>query len=175
MRKTALTSGLISGGVIAPVMYVLLCLARNNANFGISNILMYAAVVMLFIMMSWGIKSYRDNTQDGFITFGKAFKVGILISLVSSLCYAILWLILFNPIFKGFMEQHSAALIGKLKVSGAPVAEIAAKKEEILKHVGLYRNSFIRVVIIFIQAFPVEAIMAVIASFILKRKQPDVV
>jgi len=118
--------------------------------------------------------SYRDNAPGGFITFGKAFKVGVLMSLVSSLCSAILWMILFKPIFKDFMAQHSAALMEKLKSSGASVNEIAAKKEEMLKHAKLYENPLFRAAIIFIQGFPVEAIMTVIASFVLKKKQPSV-
>jgi len=173
MKKTVLKFGLISGGSIT-AMYVLLCLARNSGNLDISEILMYAGVVLLFIMVFLGVKSYRDSERSGFITFGKAFKVGILISLVSSLCCAILWMILFKPIFKDFMKQHSAALMEKLRSSGASVEEIAAKNGEMLKHAELYENPFLRAGIIFIQGFPVEAFMTVIASFILKKKQPDV-
>jgi len=43
-----------------------------------------------------------------------------------------------------------------------------------LKQTELYKNHFLRAGIIFIQGFPVEAIMTVIASFILKKKQPNV-
>ena len=173
MKKRILTFGLISTVALA-AMYVLMCLARQNGNSEISEILVYAGVVVLFTMVFVWIKSYRDNALGGFITFGKAFKVGILMSLASSLCYAIMWMILFNSIFKGFMEQHSVALMEKLKASGASVEEIAAKKEEMLKQAKLYGNPSSRVAIIFIQGFPVEAIMTLVASFVLKKKQPDV-
>jgi ethanolamine transporter EutH len=172
MNKTIFTFGLISGGGMA-VMYSLMCLARQSTSFDISQILVYAAVVLLFTMIFMGIKSYRDNALGGFITFGEAFKVGILISLVSSLCYAMLWMILYNPVFRDFMQQHSAALMEKLNTSGVPVTAIAGKKEEILKHAALYENPLLRAGIIFIQGFPVEAIMALIASFVIKKKQPN--
>jgi len=167
MKKTILTFGPISAAMMA-VMYVFMCLARDSGNILLSQILTYAGVVVLFVMLFMGIKSYRGHAPGGFITFGKAFKVGIYISLVSSLCSAIIWLILYNPIFKDFMEQHTAVLIEKLNASGASIAEIAAKKEEMLKHTGLYENPIYRAGIIFIQGFPVEAIMTVIASFVLK-------
>ena len=173
MKKTTLIFGFSSGGNMT-VMYILICLARNGGSVNISQILMCAAVLLLFIFVFLGIKSYRDSVLDGYITFGKAFKIGILISLVSSLSYTILWVILFNPIFKDFMEQHAAFLIEKLKISGASVVEINAKKEEMLKHAMLYRNPFFRAGIIFIQAFPVEAIMIGIASVVIKKKQSGV-
>jgi len=34
-------------------------------------------------MVFFGIRSYRDNVGGGTITFGKAFTVGILITLLS--------------------------------------------------------------------------------------------
>ena len=92
-------------------------------------------------------------------------------SLVSSLCYAVLWTILYSPVFKGFMEQHAAAVMAQLKTSGASAGQLAAEKAQMLKHATLYQNPFFRVVLIFIQGFPVEAIMAAVASFILKKKQ----
>jgi len=173
MKKTILTFGPISA-IIMAVMYVFMCLARDSGNILVSQILTYAGVVVLFGMLFWGIKSYRDHSPGGFIKFGKAIKVGIFISLVTSLCSAIIWLVLYNPIFKDFLGQHSAALIEKLNASGASVGEIAAKKEEILRHDSLYDNPLYRSGIIFIQGFPVEVIMAVVAAFFLKKKQAAV-
>lgn len=170
MKKTILTFGPISAAMMAG-MYVVFCLARDSGNIPLSQILTYTGAVLLFVMLFFGIKYYRDHAQDGFITFGKAFKVGIYISLVTSLCSAIIWMILYEPVFKAFMDHHTAVLIEKLNTSGAAVVEIAAKREEILSHARLYDNPIYRAGIIFIQGFPVEAIMTVIAAFVLKKKQ----
>jgi len=170
MKKTILTFGPISAAMMA-AMYVVFCLARDSGNILLSQILTYTGAVLLFVMLFFGIKYYRDHAQSGFITFGKAFQVGIYISLVTSVCSALIWMILYEPVFKDFMDHHTAALIEKLNTSGAPVAEIASKKEEILSHDALYDNPIYRAGIIFIQGFPVEAIMTVIAAFVLKKKQ----
>jgi ethanolamine transporter EutH len=170
MKKTALKFGLTSS-VSLVGLYILMCLARQNEDFVISQILVYFSVVLLCGFLFFGIKSYRDNTLDGFITFGQAFKVGFLISLVSSLCHVFLWIILYTPIFKDFMEQHSTFLIEKLKASGASIEAITAKKEQLIKQDGLYNKPLFRAGIIFIQAFPVEAVIALVASFVLKKNQ----
>ena len=172
MKKTGLIFGPVSSVMMA-AMYVLFCLARDSGNIILSQILTYTAVVLLFMMLFFGIKYYRDKAHSGFISFGKAIRVGIYISLVSSLCSAMIWMILYEPVFKDFMAQHTATLIEKLNASRASVADIAAKKEEIIKHNDLYNNPFLRAGIIFIQGFPVEVIMAVIDAFVVKKKQPS--
>lgn len=168
MKKIAFTYGVISGSSMA-IMYVLVCLTRNNANYVLSQMLMYAAVAILFFMVFTGINSYRKRVMDGFITFGQAFKAGILISLVSSLCYTIAWMILFNPFFKDFMEQHAATVMAQLKANGASSGIIIAKKEEMSRYIGFYKNPIFRPAIIFIQAFPAQTILTLIASLFLKR------
>ncbi len=170
MKKTILTFGPVSSVMMA-AMYVLFCMARDSGNVFISQILTYTAVFLLFMMLFFGIKYYRDKAHSSFISFGKAIRVGIYISLASSLCSAMIWMLLYEPVFKDFMTDHTAALIEKLNVSGASIADIAAKKEEIIKHNELYNNPFLRAGIIFVQGFPVEIIMAVIAAFVLKKKR----
>jgi len=40
----------------------------------------------LFLLIYFGIRSYRDNTVAGQISFGRAFACGILSALIDSLC-----------------------------------------------------------------------------------------
>src|ERR1700756_5328056 len=125
MKKTVLTFGLISGGIMAAMM-VITGFVGKNMGFDKAEILGYSTMILAGIMIFVGIKSYRDNANGGLITFGKAFKVGILIVAVSSVLYVITWMILFSTIFKDFMLDYSAAMIEKVKASGASAAEIAA-------------------------------------------------
>ena len=39
-------------------------------------------MVLAFLMVFFGVRSYRDNVAGGHVTFGRAFKVGLLITLV---------------------------------------------------------------------------------------------
>jgi len=53
----------------------------------------YAAMLLAFSLVYVGVKSYRDRENGGVICFGKAFQVGLLISLVASTIYVITWMI----------------------------------------------------------------------------------
>jgi hypothetical protein len=169
MKKTVLTFGFISGGIMGAMM-VITGLIGKNMGFDKAEILGYSTMILAGIMIFVGIKSYRDNTNGGLITFGKAFKVGILITFISSVIYVFVWMILFSTIFKDFMLDYSAAMMEKVKASGASAAEIAAKKEEMLKYVELYKNPFFRAAITFMEPLPVGVAITLIASFILKKK-----
>ena len=48
-------------------------------------------MVIALSMIFFGIKSYRDNYQNGAIGFWKGFQVGLLITLIASLMYALTW------------------------------------------------------------------------------------
>ena len=73
MKKIVWTFGLISGAVMALFMIVTLPFA--NAIGEHSLILGYAGIVAGFLLVFFGVRSYRDNVLGGRIGFGRAFTV----------------------------------------------------------------------------------------------------
>ena len=88
MRKVVLTFGLISGA-ISSLMMVLTLPFIHTIRLDRAEIIGYATLVLSFLMVFFGIRSYRDNVADGTIGFVQAFKVGILITLISCACYVV--------------------------------------------------------------------------------------
>ena len=43
----------------------------------------YTAIVLSFLLVFFGIRSYRDNYGNGQITFSKVFAVGISVTVIS--------------------------------------------------------------------------------------------
>ncbi len=73
-------------------------------------------------MIFFGIKSYRDNCQNGAIKFVKALQVGMLITLVASLMYATALEAYFQikpEILTSFMDKYADHQINKMKEKGA--------------------------------------------------------
>ena len=81
MKKTVLTFGLISGLIISVLMGGSLLLA-GKIGAGHSMALGYTNMVASFLLIYFGIRSYRDNTLAGRISFARAFACGILITLI---------------------------------------------------------------------------------------------
>ena len=124
MKKTVLTFGLISGA-LSSLMMVATVPFLHNIGLNKGLVIGYTAIVLSFLLVFFGIRSYRDNVGNGQITFTKAFAVGISITLISCLFYVGTWEILyFNFLPPDFMDKYGAQRIEKLKASGASPAVI---------------------------------------------------
>ena len=117
MKKTVLTFGLISGAISSLLMVVTLPFA-HKIGFNKALIVGYTTIVLSFLLVYFGIRSYRDNVGNGHITFKKAFAVGICITLISCIFYVVTWEILYFNFMHDFMDNYGADMIERLKASG---------------------------------------------------------
>jgi Protein of unknown function (DUF4199) len=172
MKKTVLKYGAISGAVVGVLAGILtpLCL---NGNVDPSNMQVfgYTMMVLAFIAVFLGIRSYREQ-QGGTITFGRAFKVGILITLMACAVYVIGWEIVYWGFMPDFGDKYAAYTLQKMEAEGATPAAIAEARIKMAEFVKLYRNPFFNVGMTFMEIFPVGLIMTLISAAILRKKAP---
>jgi hypothetical protein len=172
MKKTILTFGLISGAIISVLMLATVPFA-DRLGIGHSYLIGYTTMILAFLLVYFGIRSYRDNFGDGRISFGKAFVIGISITLISSLCYVVTWEIVYFKFMPDFMDKYGAAAVQKLQASGASAAAIQAKVEEVRRYKELEDNPFTNAAMTFIEPFPVGLVVTLISAAILRRTSPS--
>ncbi len=170
MKKTVLTFGIIAGVIISVLMDSALLLA-NKIGSGHSMLLGYTIMVASFLLVYFGIRSYRDNTLAGQISFGRAFACGILIALITCVCYVATWEVLYFGFMPHFMDSYFAAQIQKVQSSGLAPATIAAEVAAIQRSQQLYQNPLVNIAYTFIEPLPVGLIMTLISAAILRKKQ----
>ena len=164
MKKTVLTFGLISGAIIMVMMWgTLPFMDKIGPNRGI--VIGYTTMVLSFMMVFFGIRSYRENYGGGRITFGRAFAVGILITLISCAIYVITWEIMYFGV-PGFGEKFLAMYTTMIKNSGASPEKIQAQ----LDMMKSYNNPLFNAAITFTEPFPVGLIITLISALILRKK-----
>lgn len=173
MKKIVLTFGLISGALMAIFMFATLPFV-DRVGMDRMVIVVYAWMVLAFMLVFFGVRSYRENVNGGTVTFGRAFAVGILIALISSICYVIAWQVLYYGFMPDFFEKYAAHVIEQERASGATAAAIAAKTQEMDQMKQLVKNPFIHAAFVFLEPFPVGLVITLISAVILrKRKKPD--
>jgi hypothetical protein len=169
MKKTVLTFGLIAGVMISVLMDGSLLVA-NKIGSGHSMVLGYTMMVASFLLVYFGIRSYRDNNLAGQISFGRAFACGILIALITCICYVAMWEILYFNFMPHFMDSYWAAQIHRVQSSGLDPATIATQVAAIQHSAQLYQNPFVNMAYTFIEPLPVGLVMTLISAAILRRK-----
>ena len=126
MKKTIVTFGLISGAVSSAMMLLTMPF-MDRIGFERGYFVGYTSIVLSFLLVFFGIRSYRDNVGAGQITFGKAFMIGLGITVISCVCYVITWEVLYFTVMHDFMDKYAAYVIGKAKSSGATEAVLQQK------------------------------------------------
>ena len=169
MTKTVLTFGLISGFMISVLMGGSLLLA-DKIGSGHSMALGYTIMVASFLLIYFGIRSYRDNTLLGHISFGRAFACGILITLITTVCYVAMWEILYFNFMPHFMDGYFAAQIRNVQSAGLDAATTARKVAEIRHSQQLYQNPLVNIAYTFIEPLPVGLLITLISAAMLRRK-----
>ncbi len=169
MKKTVLTFGLIAGAIMSVMMFSTLPF-MDKIGFEKGEIIGYTTIVGSFLLVFFGIRSYRENVGGGKISFGRAFAVGILITLVACVCYVITWEIIYFLITPDFIDKYSSYLIEKIRASGATQQVIDAKMQEMKSFKALYANPLINVAITLIEPLPIGLIVTLISSAILRKK-----
>ncbi len=155
MKKNIIVYGLISGLIISALMAVTVSMCYNSGSFDSSILLGYASMLIAFSMIFVGIKNYRGRYNGGIISFGKAFKIGLFISLIASTIYVVVWLIEERLFFPDFMEKYSAHEITKLQASGISATELASKTKELEQAKEWYKNPFLKISMTFMEILPV--------------------
>jgi hypothetical protein len=169
MKKTVLTFGLISGFIISVLMGGTLFFA-DKIGSGHSMVLGYTIMVASFLLIYFGVRSYRDNTLLGEISFGRAFACGILITLITTACYVVMWEVLYFNFMPHFMDSYFAAQILKVQSAGLDPATTAAQVAAIRHSQQLYQNPLINIAYTIIEPLPVGLIVTLISAALLSRK-----
>lgn len=172
MKKNVLVFGLISGLVVSTLMAISMVTMYNNPDAGHgggSMIIGYLSMLVAFSLIFVAVKNYRDKQNGGVISFGKAFKIGLLIALIGSTMYVIMWALLYNFYMPDFMDRYCAQMIENAKPTSSP-AKIQELTEQMNTQKEMYKNPLFFVLFTYFEIFPIGLIVSLVTALILKRK-----
>lgn len=170
MKKTVLVFGLIAGLIVTAMMVFSSVACYNNPDFEGSMLLGYAGMIIAFAFIFVGVKNLRDKHYGGAITFGKAFQAGLLITLIASTCYVLVWSIEYLFFMPDFMERYSEHVLRQARESGADAAGLAEQTAQMAKYKEWYKNPVLFLLLTYMEIFPVGLVIALLCALILKRK-----
>ena len=171
MKKSVWIFGTVLGTVLCANMIYMVHLCYTKPDFESNDLVGYAALVVMFSLIFFGVRDYRNKQLDGVISFGKALKTGLMIALVGSIMYVVVWLFCYYLFVPDYLDKYIPHVIKKTAENGATATELAAKEKEMDNFKEMYKNPFFVIIITFLEVFPVGLVVALASALILKKRR----
>ena len=155
MKKIVIVNGLIAGAIVAAMFLITMGLYHKNGNFDGGMWVGYASMLLAFSLIFVAIIRYRDKYNNGVVSFGKAFRIGLYITLIASTIYVVTWLIDYYVFIPDFADKYATAILDKLKASGASAAKIANQTKEMASFKEMYKNPLFVILFTYLEILPV--------------------
>ncbi|MEO5590117.1 MAG: DUF4199 domain-containing protein [Gemmatimonadaceae bacterium] len=172
MKNTVIKYGLISGALISAMMMLTIIPFHEQIGFTTTGMVVgYTTMVLAFLLVYFGVRSYRDNVGGGTVRFGRALAVGLLIAAVSSACYVATWQVVYYKFMPNFMDKYATSELEKARANGASEVQIATQKAEMEKFAVMYKNPLYNVAFTLMEPMPVGLIVSLISAGMLSRRR----
>lgn len=168
MKNTILRYGTYGGISITLLFFVALFLGQY-LDYGAREVIGYATMIVSLSFIFFGIKHYRDNENQGVVTFAKALTIGVLISLIVSLVFGVIDVIYIKYINPDFVADYYATSVEELRNS-VPAAELQEKLKALEAQKEMFSGAFMNFLLMSITVFILGFIISLLSSLFLQRK-----
>ncbi|MCC7054416.1 MAG: DUF4199 domain-containing protein [Gemmatimonadaceae bacterium] len=176
MRQTVLKYGFIAGGILSALLTVTVAVPTMlgiEPSLPLGMVIGYTTMLVSFLFIHFGIRSYRDTVLDGSVRFWQAARVGLLIALIGAICYAATWQVVYRTFLPDFAEKYGQAAVIAAEKRGASAAEIEKTRSEMAEFAVMYRNPLYNFGITLLEPAPVGILVALISARILSRRRRE--
>jgi len=180
MKKIVITFGIIAGLVSGSMFYIMH--QDDPSNFDFENGMLYGYISMLiaFSTIFFAVKQYRDKYNGGVIKFGKAFLIGLYITLIASVVYIVAWEIYYNNFATDFTDVYMEHVKTKMAADGKTAEMIETELADQIEMMETYKNSMpLRMVMTLVEIFPVGLLVSLISALVfgvfLKKKPKEAI
>ena len=171
MKKTVLTFGVISGLIIAVLMSVTISFS-HQIGLNRAMVIGYTTMVLAFLLVFFGIRSYRENVGHGSISFGRALSVGFLIMLISCCFYVATWEVIYHNFLPNFADEYMTIAAEQMRTSGKPPQQIEAEIANMQSMMQMYKSNILfNIAFTFLEPLPVGLVMTLISALILRKRR----
>ena len=164
MNNIIIKNGLFGSIIVSALLVFVTMYMKANPEKEVSMMIGFAVMILAFFFVAMGIKQQRD-ANNGLITFGKAFMIGLWITLIISTIYVLVWLIILYNFFPNFAEHYTDMAIQK-----ASPEEVAKVTEEMNSFKEMYKNPIMVILFTYIEILPLGIVFSLVSALILKKK-----
>lgn len=165
MKKITFIFGSVIGLVLSTNSILHMNMMYSNPGYVGNDVVGYATLVLVFSVIYFGVRNYRNQHLDGKISFPKAFKTGALICFIASTYYVVLGLLYYYIFVPDFMDVYADYII-----RNSPANEVEIKTAQMESMKEMSENPFFLVLFSYFEVLPIGMVVALISAFITRKK-----
>ncbi|MBB6254219.1 DUF4199 domain-containing protein [Nitrospirillum iridis] len=171
MLRKILTHGLAAGLISGLAMGVLTTVPHGHLPMAVEMALGYATMLVALSTVFLAVKRHRDTALGGVIRFWPALFLGLGISVVGGVIYALAWEVTQALNHMDYVNDYAQAMISQQKASGASDEALAALTVEMDKMRAKYANPLYRLSLTFNEIFPVGVLVSLVSAGLLRNSR----
>ncbi len=168
-KKNSIFNHALTYGAIVGIALIIWTILLFIMDLSFNKWLGYVSYLFIIAGIILGMKSYRDNVQGGFINYGKALGIGVLISLIAGIISALYFLIHINFVDTEFLAKSQQFTEEQMLSKGLTEEQVEMQIEMTSKFM---RPGFMFIMSIVGNVFMGTIISLIIAAFVKKDENP---
>lgn len=169
MLKQMLSFGLIAGVVSGAPLFALTVAAGGAMPSSFGMVLGYLTMLVALSAVFVAVKRRRDRELGGVIGFWPAFGMGLAISAVAGVLYALMWEAALAISGLDFGAQYAKAVIEEKIAAGVQGAELERVRTSMESFRVQYANPLYRVPMSISEILPVGVLVSLVTAALLRN------
>ena len=142
-----------------------------NITWEMAEVAGFLTMILSMIFVFMGIRYYRDDVNNGYLTFAQGLKLGALIVLVPAVTFGLFDILYTEVLHPSWAEEYYGYQIEKIKAS-APADQVEQKLLNLQKNREIFSNPVIQFLLMAVTVYVVGLIVTVISALTLRRHKP---
>ena len=141
-------------------------------NYQLGEIIGYSTIILSMVFVFLGIKKYRDENNDGSITFWEALKVGILIAAIPAIAFGLYNWVYIAFLDPEFLDNYYQHYLDQAQATMS-VTEFEAEKTKLELQKAGFQSPVVQFVVMFLTVFILGFIVSLVSSIVLKKGEKE--
>lgn len=142
----------------------------GDMDYGTQEVLGYLSIILSLLFIFPGIRHFRDKENNGSISFGKAFLIGLLIAVFAGIGFAFIDYLFTSVINPDFLQEYMAHQLAELEKT-LPSEEFETQKAMLQQQMDAYGSSGFMAFIMFATVVLIGVVISLVSALILQRKK----
>lgn len=174
MFSHILRYGLLFGIALGIGFFVSYLIFGNDPNnFSKGEVVGYSVMIISAVAVVYGIKDYKENVNNGELSFLSGFGIGAGISAIAGLIFGLYMMIYLKWLNPTFTETYMKYSEEQIRMSGVSDEVMQAQLGELATYSDMMSNDLLQSAVMFATVFMIGLLFSLVSAAAMKTNAPN--